>query len=556
MRVLLNDTVIEEPLNWENLRLRKNRDERWGGIVENAGGEVEEDGLLFRDPLAVAMIRTAWEQQQHAAELYLSVEDGSSVWRSALDWETMQIRDEGVSIGLVDRAARRVMAAAQTQAEWEATDTYTLRGVALGGDITASVPADRALVSGRRISHPVPVKGSSREGLGLYLDADGSLPFWRNDTEYDLTVRLEMALSVLVSIRASNYYEVYVRIYDQSDAVMDSQLVGSYVGGESLWAFAGDLFVRKGYGLGVWVECQEEVYSFTYSTEGGVSVSEVPDQETGVRCLRLDRLLARWAEANGFSVRGGELLSGLYVTSGALLRGAERPMKVNMDLLLADLRRLRNLRIGHSELTVTVYEKTGGVRYIQNIEKLALEPLGLMYSSVVYGFQNWQSKTVQGNMEPNGRFTYASRFDTLGELDLSLAYLVGGRYLMERLRRMRYSPLGEDEDADYDDRLFLLPSMDLVLLQQQAHSHDLYYNHPLSLASADGAAPAGTLLSEAPTYGPYTAVLEMKMPLGDFQAIGDAVYFDYNGGGYRVEVDEAVHSVEDGATVISGKILL
>ncbi|GAB3164714.1 hypothetical protein [Telluribacter humicola] len=555
MKIYLNKTVIEEPLNWENLRLLKKRDAGWGGIVENTSGVLEEDGLLFRDPLAVGIIRTRWEQERHAARIILGIEEGGSTWESALDWNTMQIREEGISIGLVDRSARKVITAAQTVSEWEATETYTLHGLPLGGAITATVPAEKTLVSGHTPSHAVPVKATSKEGLGLYLEADGTLPFWRNNTDYDLTIRLEMLLPVSVVIRNSNSYVVYVRIYDQADKVVDQLLVGTYTAGAVQWLFASDLLISKGYAVGIWVQCNQEVYTFTYSTENGISLTEVPDEVTAVRCLRLDTLLNRWATANGLTLTGGSLLSDLYLTSGALLRGVDRMMKVNMDLLFADIRKLLNLKIGHSDLTLTVKAAATGKQYIRHVEKMALDPLPLMYSSIVYGFQTWQSKTVQGNGEPNGRFTYGTGFDTLSELDLSLSYLVGSQYLIEKLRRMRYSQVGEKEDADFDDRLFLLTSHDLVSVQQQAWASDLYYNYPLRLLSQDGQTSGSTLSSFQSRYTPYVASIETQLSLSDYHAIGDQIEWTSDGTSYHMEVDEATYSIEDGVAVVTGKLL-
>ncbi|MPR36628.1 hypothetical protein [Salmonirosea aquatica] len=553
MRVLLNDTAIDEPLNWENLRLRKVRDPSWGGIVENTGGQVEEDGLLFRDPLAVEMIRSAWETKQHQAELYLRVESDGYTWQSSLDWDTLQVRDEGVSIGLTDRSARKVLTAAQTVSEWEATDTYTLAGVPLGGNITATVPADKAVVSGHSPSHAVPVKGS-KEGIGEYLD--GSLPFWRNDTGYAMTIRLEMLLVVAVVIRAEVPYSVFVRIYDASDQVVDTQLVGTYTEGQADWLYSADLSIERDYGVGVWVSCQSEVYTFTYSAEGGISLLEVPDETSEVASIRLDRLLARWAAANGLGVQGSGLLEGYYLTSGALLRGADRPMKVELDRLLADLRKLLNLKTGHHDSVMQLKKGvTRGGLYIEQVEKIALDPLVMMHSSVVYGFRAWKSETVRGSQEPNGRLTYATRFETKGELDLSLDYLVGGTYLIEKLRRMRGGQTGQAQDADYDDTLFLLSDLDLMAVQQDSWKNDLYYNYPLRLVSADGRARADTLTASVPNYQPYTANIEVSLPLSEYSAIGDTVQCQYNGATYHIEVDEATHSIQDGTTVITGKIL-
>ena len=559
MRVLLNNTVIDEPLNWENLRLRKVRDPSWGGIVENTGGQVEEDGLLFRDPLAVEIIRSAWEQKQHQAEINLKVESDGYTWQSALDWDTLQIRDEGVSIGLTDRQARKVLTAAQTVSEWESTDTYSLSGVPLGGNITATVPADKAVVSGYSPSHAVPVKGS-KEGIGEYLE--GSLPFWRNDMGYVMTIRLEMLLSVAVVIRADVDYSVYVRIYDASDQVVDTQMIGTYTAGQADWLYSADLAIERDYGVGVWVACQSEVYTFTYSTEGGISLLEVSDALSEVRCMRLDRLLTRWGATNGLSVQGSGLLEGYFLTSGALLRGADRPMKVEVDRLVADLRKLLNLKTGHHDLTLQLKKGiTHGGLYIDRVEKIALDPLPMMHSSVVYGFRTWKSKTVRGTQEPNGRLTFASRFDTQGELDLSLDYVVGGTYLIEKLRRMRGGQVGGQQDATYDDTLFLLAAGSTgaatwIDIQQQAWQSDLFYNHPLRLVSADGRANADRLTAAgSPTYQPYTAHIEVSLPLSEYSAIGDTVQCQYNGTTYLIEVDEATHSIQDGTTVITGKLI-
>jgi hypothetical protein len=554
MRVLLNDTVIDEPLGWENLRLRKFRDDRWGGIVENTGGQVEEDGLMFRDPLAVEIIRSAWESQQHLAELSLIVESDGHVWKSSLDWDTLQIRDEGVSIGLTDRSARKVLTAAQTPSEWDATETYLLPGVPLGGDITAVVPADRSVVSGYAPSHAVPVKGG-KDGIGEYLE--NSLPFWRNDTDYALGIRLEILLSVQVVIRAAVGYTVYVRIYDRADQVVDTQIVGSYGEGAADWLYSADLLIERDYGVGVWVACESEVYAFTYS-QGGVSLTEVPEESALVGCVRLDRLLIRWAAAHGLTVQGSDLLSGHYLTSGALLRGVDRAMKVDVDRLLADLRKLLNLKTGHGDSVIHLKKGVGrrGGLYIEQAEKIALDPLGLMHSAVVLGFKTWKSGTVRGNQEPNGRLTFATRFDTKDGLDLSLDYLVGGRYLIEKLRRMRYGQAGQAQDADYDDTLFLLSDTDLMAVQQDSWKSDLFYNYPLRLVSADGLAVSATLVSETPTYQPYTASIEVSLSLSEYSAIGEVVNCFYNGISYLIEVDEAIHSIQDGTTVITGKLIM
>lgn len=595
----VSGTLIEEPSGSAGVYFEKVRSRRYWGMLRNNIGRVRGIGqILFEEPLAIQILKAAYERKSvDASVTYQMVDDtGAVLIDSEINFSNIRRRRAGWSVTLRDAGFVETLdLQADTVMNITPNTEVTLQAVTLAQEKTHVIGADLERVAW---SVPSVVRDLAHypawEAESTRANATGDFAtvtnvyqqqcVWRNSTggERRVQVTARMVVEHRSATATNGMIVLYVINGNEVISYPTTSVVVTDTLEEKTYAIDQILSVPSGGDLYIQLKDFDEEsadFEFNYdTTESYLCVNQdiAIASSTAKVITVVDALKAVATKLTPSIIINNQVdaLEVDWITNGLQLRGVRgATLKTSFGGLWDNINKIYCMvlsRNASNQITIMGRDAflagLGDGVIMRDVSSYEFMPnLEILSNRVRVGFDRWQSYTPTGREEVYGNEDYSTGLQKVdGILDLVCQDLCASEKLIESVRRMQFNWGGNrvDKDEINDEQLFI-KGANITPKENLARWQSMWGPSSTTLTKTTGSpdTSAHTETGESNYLTGETAMVQGVLTGAEWAALGDVLTFYDGGQRFRILVDSAMFrpgaagSGAEANTMVEGLVL-
>ena len=608
-RFYIAGVEIEQPNGLNGFYMERVRDKVFGGFIRQRTssakgiGQVQITDSKVCNLLAVVFKKygidavTEFKIVQNENTIFIAEVDYANYSTDEKGFASISFRDTG---GVVDFDVN-----VEKEYELETYSKVYLEKTKLTGKATHTLDDNLKVLSvsviyanSRRFYLSVPIKVSKKDsvtnGVGLDVsDVSGvQQPFWRNTDTKPVSVTVGGYLEFSSSSNSNDLVKIYLINRTNGDARNNIELY-SYTNNQT--STTHKIVIDKTLEVGVggdvvlFIEGQSDIenYKIQFEKADLAIEQDLEVRGTFVKGIFAGALISKLIDtvSDGKYTYNDQTDFGtkLFFTNGFNLRGNTTNLKVIFMKLFMAMDKMFGLVLSIDKNVVTIRQskdeyQLSGVFKLPNVNRLNLSALSDLYlSEIKFGYSEWKSETLLGNLEFNSPRTYDTGVKkTKSNLDLTINEVIASGRLIERVRRLQFEILKNNEKTDdkYDNSIFCLwtNGQDVILGNSGLNEHlnpinnllnheiDYGHNRGFYYRTGDGnvSENVGGVIQNKnieETKGYFTGrkiVVEGSGTLKDYLSFGNVGLFEHGGSNLRFWINSDTYRLQTNTYTVEG----